>query len=76
LDPLIREALNWIITLKSGDATPIDSEQFVDWCNKSPAHERALHEAKTCWHALGRALLDDHRRSPRHRGKTEGKSLT
>jgi transmembrane sensor len=56
---LIRDALAFIVRLKSGEATVVDAEQLTNWRSKSPAHERAFRDAVKCWHAIGRALLDD-----------------
>ena len=60
-EPLIREALDWIVRLKSGEATLADAERLIDWRTKSPAHERAFRDAARCWQALGGALAGDHR---------------
>jgi transmembrane sensor len=45
LDPLIRDALAWVVRLKSGEATLADAERLVDWRAQSPAHERAFRDA-------------------------------
>jgi ferric-dicitrate binding protein FerR (iron transport regulator) len=58
LDPLIRDALAWIVRLKSGEATLKDAEQLMDWRAKSPAHESAYRDAVKCWRAIGRTLAD------------------
>jgi transmembrane sensor len=57
LDPLIRDALAWIVRLKSGEATLKDAEQLMDWRTRSPAHESAYREAVRCWQAIGRTLV-------------------
>ena len=59
LDPLTRDALAWVLRLKSGEATLADAEQLIDWRAKSPEHERAFHDAVKCWQAIGRGLVDD-----------------
>jgi ferric-dicitrate binding protein FerR (iron transport regulator) len=59
LDPLARDALAWILRLKSGEATLADAEQLMDWRAKSPAHESAFRDALKCWRAIGRALVND-----------------
>jgi transmembrane sensor len=56
LDPLIRDALSWIVRLKSGDATRMDAERLKDWRATSPAHESAFRDAVKCWRAIGPAL--------------------
>jgi transmembrane sensor len=58
LDPLTRDALARVARLKSGDATVADAENLVNWCNKSPEHERAFRSAVRCWRALGTALAE------------------
>jgi ferric-dicitrate binding protein FerR (iron transport regulator) len=74
LDPLIREALAWVVRLKSGEATLEDAEQLVKWRTQSPAHERAFYDAVRCWKAIGQGLV---RELPIRRGrrrKTKGTS--
>jgi len=56
LDPLIRDAVGWIVRLKSGDATVADAEQLMEWRAKSPAHENAYRDAVKSWRAIGPAL--------------------
>jgi transmembrane sensor len=56
LDPLTRDALAWIVRLKSGEATLADAEQLMDWRAMSPAHESAYRGAVKCWRAIGRTL--------------------
>jgi ferric-dicitrate binding protein FerR (iron transport regulator) len=76
LDPLTRDALAWIVRLKSGEATLADAEQLIVWRAQSPAHERAFRDAVKCWRAIGRGLVSD--RSVRRRGrhKTKGTALS
>jgi ferric-dicitrate binding protein FerR (iron transport regulator) len=75
LDPLIRDALAWIVQLKSGEATLADAEQLMDWRAKSPAHETAYRDAVKCWWAIGRALVSDRPTATgRRRRKTKGTS--
>jgi ferric-dicitrate binding protein FerR (iron transport regulator) len=59
LDPLARDALAWILRLKSGEATLADAEHLLDWRAKSPAHESAFRDALKCWRAIGGALVGD-----------------
>jgi len=59
LDPLTRDALAWIVRLKSGEATIEDAEQLIDWRAKSPAHESAFRDAVRCWRAIGEGLGSD-----------------
>lgn len=56
LDPLLRDAVGWIVRLRSGEATIADAEQLMDWRAKSPAHENAYRNAVRSWQAIGQAL--------------------
>jgi transmembrane sensor len=56
-DPLMRDALAWIVRLTSGDATLADAELLLDWRGRSPKHEQAYREAVKCWRALAAGLL-------------------
>ena len=58
LDPLAREALSWVVRLKSGAATLADAEQLMDWRARSPAHEHAFRDAVKRWRNIGAALSD------------------
>jgi transmembrane sensor len=73
LDPLIREAVAWIVRLKSGNATVADAEQLMDWRNTSPAHERAFRHALKCWKTVGLALVRS-QGSGRESGNPDGAS--
>jgi len=59
LDPLIRDALAWVVRLKSGEATVTDAEQMVEWRTRSPAHERAFRDAVRVWRAIGHDKIHD-----------------
>jgi transmembrane sensor len=77
LDPLTRDALAWIVRLKSGEATLADAEQLMDWRARSPAHETAYRGAVKCWRAIGHTLagplpLPDHR--PRRKTESTSRS--
>lgn len=66
LDPVKREALEWVIRLTSGAATEVDKEALARWRARSAAHEAAFLEAATLRHALRRAgqeLIDEERAS-------------
>lgn len=45
LEPLVREALSWIIRLTSGAATREDARSFEAWRGQTPAHAAAVREA-------------------------------
>lgn len=77
LDPLIRDALAWVVRLKSGDATLADAEQLSDWRTASPENERAFQDAVRCWQAIGHSLDEDQgSKRGRRRRKTNGTSLS
>lgn len=76
-DPLTRDALAWVLRLKSGEATLADAEQLLDWRAKSQAHERAFRDAVKCWQAIGPALAGDpHARNSRRRRNSKATSLS
>jgi transmembrane sensor len=75
LDPLTREALSFILRLKSGEATVGDAERLIDWRGRSPAHEHAFRDAVKCWRAIGQALASGRPTSvPRRRRAPASKS--
>jgi ferric-dicitrate binding protein FerR (iron transport regulator) len=77
LDPLIREALAFVVRMKSGEATLADAEQLVDWRAESPEHERAFRDAVRCWQLIGRSLVSEPGAGPaRPRRKTKSRSLS
>lgn len=49
LDPLTQEAIDWIVRLRSGEATTEDAEALKRWRSQSPAHEEALRRAARLW---------------------------
>jgi transmembrane sensor len=67
LDPLLREALAWVIRLNSGTATTDDAAALALWRAQSADHEAAFAEAIRLWRALGEAtreLLGEARHTP------------
>jgi len=58
LDALVREALGWVVRLRSGEATEADAEALERWRNQSEAHARAFREAVGLWRALGSAARE------------------
>lgn len=64
LGSLDREAHRWVTLLVSGEASTSDAEALKQWCQQSPAHERAFAAATRRWKNFGpagRALLDQGR---------------
>jgi transmembrane sensor len=53
LDPLLREALAWVIQLHSGTATVGDAEALEQWRRSSSAHEIAFRDAVRLWNIFG-----------------------
>jgi transmembrane sensor len=58
LDPLQREALQWIVRLTSGTATAADAEALKCWRAQSDAHEAAFAEAARLRRTLQRAAAE------------------
>jgi transmembrane sensor len=52
LDPLTREAIDWVVRLRSGEATTEDAEALKRWQSQSAAHEEALRRAAKLWHGF------------------------
>ncbi|MCA1457909.1 FecR domain-containing protein [Bradyrhizobium sp. BRP22] len=75
LDPLLRQALAWVIRLQSGAATSEDAAALGLWREQSAEHEAAFRDAVGLWRSFGEAtrkLADEpgfvnvQRRSPPH----------
>jgi len=49
LSPQMREALAWVVRLRSGDALKSDLEEAQRWRDQSPAHEQAFRQAARLW---------------------------
>lgn len=47
------EAIDWLVRLHSGRATPADHAAFASWRRQSGEHEAAAREAETIWQGLG-----------------------
>jgi transmembrane sensor len=45
IDPLVDEALDWVLLLRSGRATTADAQALQSWRDASPDHEQAFREA-------------------------------
>ncbi|CCE05266.1 putative FecR [Bradyrhizobium sp. STM 3843] len=56
LDPLLRQALAWVIRLHSGEATSADAAALALWRQRSPEHDAAFREAVRLWRGLGDAV--------------------
>uniref|UniRef100_Q07HV9 Putative FecR n=1 Tax=Rhodopseudomonas palustris (strain BisA53) TaxID=316055 RepID=Q07HV9_RHOP5 len=53
LDPVEREAIDWLERLTSGEMTPEDVAALKRWLAHSARHEAAFVEAKRLWHMAG-----------------------
>ncbi len=49
LDALTQEAIDWVVRLRSGEATTDDVEALKRWRGQSPAHEQAFRHAAKLW---------------------------
>ncbi len=56
LNALSDQAIDWVLRLKSGQATGADRQQAEEWRNRSPAHQNAYLEAEQLWQDMGLAL--------------------
>lgn len=52
LDPLMREALGWVVRLRSGNVLKSDLEEAQRWRDRSPEHEQAFRQAVRLWRHL------------------------
>lgn len=59
LDPLMKEALQWLVRLTSGAATTADAREFEIWRAQGPAHADAFREA-TAFRKTVRAMNLSH----------------
>ena len=57
-DPLLDEALDWVVRLKAGQPTQLDVEAFKLWRGQSPRHEAALKVAVRVWGRAGIAAQE------------------
>lgn len=48
-------AIEWVVKLTSGDASPADAAEFKRWRAQSPEHEVAAREAEALWDSVGSA---------------------
>lgn len=55
LDPLLRQALAWVIRLHSGEATSEDADALGVWRRHSAEHEAAFRDAVRLWRTFGEA---------------------
>lgn len=55
-DPLVEEAIDWLLRLKDNPCDTEASRQFEAWCASSPAHARAWEKAVKVWQLMGEVL--------------------
>ena len=53
-DPLIEEALRWLVTLKDRNASAADRAAFEDWLAADPRHQAAWTRAESIWMRVGK----------------------
>lgn len=53
-DPLVEEALHWLVVLKDRNASAADREAFDQWLNLDPSHGAAWRRAQLVWMRLDR----------------------
>jgi transmembrane sensor len=58
LNPLMREALAWVVRLRSGDVTKADLDALRRWRALSAEHEEAFRQAARLWRGLKRTADD------------------
>jgi transmembrane sensor len=56
IDPLLRQAIGWLVRLKSGEATAAEGAEFVRWRKQSAKHEAALKQAVKLWQMSEKAV--------------------
>lgn len=59
VDPLTRQAIAWLVRLKSGEATTADAAEFRRWRSESPEHEAALKKAVRLWQSFGKVATQN-----------------
>jgi transmembrane sensor len=52
IDPLLRDALAWVVRLRSGEATKADLATIRQWRGQSAEHEEAFRQAALLWRDL------------------------
>jgi transmembrane sensor len=52
-NPLVDQALDWVLLLRSGRATVADADALRTWREQSPEHEEAFKTAVRLWRDLG-----------------------
>jgi transmembrane sensor len=53
-DPLIEEALRWLVVLKGRAASDADRAAFEDWLRADPRHQAAWIQAQSVWMRVGK----------------------
>ena len=53
-DPLVEEALRWLVVLKDRAASDADRAAFEDWLRADPRHQAAWIQAQSVWMRVGK----------------------
>lgn len=59
--PALREAIAWVVRLRSGEATTVDAEELARWRKECPANQAAFEQAVRLWRGLeaaGTSVVD------------------
>lgn len=59
IDPVMREAIAWVVLLKSGEATVSDAEALTAWRAQSDQHSAAFARAVRLWRSFEAAASED-----------------
>jgi len=52
-DPLLEEAMDWLLRLQDASRDPEIARQFEVWLSRSSSHARAWAKARKTWHLMG-----------------------
>lgn len=55
-DELAEQALQWLVDLHAGEGQSASWDDYLRWCETSPAHQRAAQTAERLWERLGSAV--------------------
>ena len=55
-DELAEQALQWLVDLHAGEGQSASWDDYLRWCETSPAHQRAAQAAERLWERLGSAV--------------------
>lgn len=56
---LSNEAIEWLVALRSGRASPAERRRFADWRSQSPEHARAFEDAECLFGLMCEAAAEE-----------------